>query len=290
VVQICTPVFSAACHPDQGWTTGPWFVEDMFGQPVPLKVRRFLIDACVTAELVPPRGAEAFAYVIAGSGTAAASPPAERFALGTESALWLGSCDELSVEAGLDGLDLMIAETTGPGAASSPEPARPRPSDEGSDGGSGGRPPGQHWPWASGAQGGRLPGPAKVFAAGELPHLVSTRDTRDRLDLVTENVPVGARAIRADRIIYHPGDTAAAHYHTDCHHVFCVLAGSGLLYAGEEANRLEAGDCALVEPGEVHWFENDTGENFSFVEFWAPPPAETVWTVTGDRCTWAPAG
>jgi hypothetical protein len=24
------------------------------------------------------------------------------------------------------------------------------------------------------------------------------------------------------------------------------------------------------------------------VEFWAPPPTETIWTV--DRCTWAPAG
>jgi quercetin dioxygenase-like cupin family protein len=69
--------------------------------------------------------------------------------------------------------------------------------------------------------------------------------TRDRLDLVTENVPVGARAIRADRIRYHPGDTAAAHYHTDCHHVFCVLAGSGLLYDGEHAHRLNAEDSAL---------------------------------------------
>ena len=23
-------------------------------------------------------------------------------------------------------------------------------------------------------------------------------------------------------------------------------------------------------------------------EFWAPPPAQTIWTVEGDRCTWAP--
>ena len=252
MVYICTPTFSAACHPDQGWTTGPWFTESMFDQPVPLKVRRFLIDAGVTARLVPPRGAEAFAYVIAGSGAAAASPPAERFALTAESVLWLGPCDELSAEAGPDGLDLMVAETTGPGP------------DE--------------------------PTARKVFAAAELPHLVSTRDTRDRLDLVTENVPVGARAVRADRIIYHPGDTAAAHYHAGCHHVFCVLAGSGLLHCPEHAHRLEAGDSALVGPGEVHWFENDTGETFSFVEFWAPPPAQTVWTVTGDRCTWAPAG
>ena len=253
MVHICTPDFSAACDPDQGWTTGPWFSEGMFGQTVPLKLRRFLIEACVTARLVPPRGAEAFAYVIAGSGAAAASPPAERFALATESMLWLGACEDLSVEAGLDGLDLMVAETTGPGTGPA-DPVR------------------------------------KVFAAAGLPHLASTRDTRDRLDLVTENVPVGARGIRADRIIYHPGDTAAAHYHTDSHHVFCVLAGSGLLYCPEHAHRLEAGDSALVEPGEVHWFENDTGENFSFVEFWAPPPTETIWTVTGDRCTWAPAG
>jgi quercetin dioxygenase-like cupin family protein len=251
---ICTPDSSAACHPDQGWTCGPWFSAGMFRQPVPLKVVRYLVDASVTARLVPPRGREAFAYVIAGSGTAVASPPAEQFALGTESMLWLGACGELTFEAGLDGLDLLVAEATGPGADS--------------------------------------PGPAlrKVFAAAELPRLVSTRDTRDRLDLVTENVPVGARLIRADRIVYHPGDTAAAHYHTDCHHVFCVLAGSGLLYADDEAHRLEAGDSALVGPGEVHWFENDRQEEFSFVEFWAPPPVQTVWTVSGDRCTWAPAG
>jgi mannose-6-phosphate isomerase-like protein (cupin superfamily) len=255
VVHICTPDFSAARNPEQGWATGPWFAEGMSGEPVPLKVKRYLIDANVTAPLVPPRGQEAFAYVIAGSGTAAVSSPAERFTLGTESVLWLGACEELSCEAGQDGLDLLLAETTGPGADEPPGPAL-----------------------------------RKAFAAAELPHLVSTRDTRDRLDLVTENVPVGARAIRADRIIYHPGDTAAAHYHTDCHHVFCVLSGSGLLYDGEHAHRLDAGDSALVGPGEVHWFENDTGENFSFVEFWAPPPAETIWTVTGDRCTWAPAG
>ena len=57
----------------------------------------------------------------------------------------------------------------------------------------------------------------------------------------------------------------------------------------DRASRLEAGMSALVGPGEVHWFEDDKEQNFSFVEFWAPPPAGTVWTVTGDRCTWAPS-
>ena len=237
-----------------GSTSRVWASADLFGQPVPLTIKRMRLSPGASARDIPLHGQEAFAYVIAGSGTAQASPQdagAERFGLDTESVLWLAACDALTAEAGPGGLDLMLAESTG---GAPPAPLR------------------------------------KVFAASELPHLVSTRDTRDRLDLVTGDVPVGAKAIRADRIIYHPGDTAAAHYHTDCHHVFCVLAGSGLLYTDEAATRLNPGDSALVGPGEVHWFENDRQEEFSFVEFWAPPPTETIWTVTGDRCTWAQAG
>ncbi len=123
---------------------------------------------------------------------------------------------------------------------------------------------------------------AKVFAGSELPHLRSTRDSRDRLDLVTENVPVNAVHLRADRIRYHPGDTAARHYHTDCHHLFYILEGSGLLRVDQGSHRLQAGMVAVVGPGEVHWFENDTDQNFTFVEFWAPPPRETVWVVVDD--------
>ena len=122
---------------------------------------------------------------------------------------------------------------------------------------------------------------AKLFSVNELPHLHSTRDTRDRLDLVTDRVPVDAQFIRADRIIYHPGDTAARHYHTDCHHLFYVLYGTGILHVDEGSYRLSPGMVAVVAPSEVHWFENDTGENFSFVEFWGPPPKETVW-ITDD--------
>ncbi len=123
---------------------------------------------------------------------------------------------------------------------------------------------------------------AKLFSANQLPHLHSTRDTRDRLDLITDNVPVNAQSIRADRIIYHPGDTAAKHYHTDCHHLFYVLHGSGILHVDEEGYRLHPGMVAVVAPSEVHWFENDTKENFAFVEFWGPPPKETVWVKTDD--------
>ncbi|MFQ5611087.1 MAG: cupin domain-containing protein [Anaerolineae bacterium] len=123
---------------------------------------------------------------------------------------------------------------------------------------------------------------AKLFSKDQLPHFVSTRDTRDRLDLVTENVPVGATRLRADRIIYHPGDTAARHYHTDCHHLFVILDGEGLIHVDEGSYRLAPGMVAVVGPGETHWFENDSGANFKFVEFWAPPPTETVWIKADD--------
>jgi quercetin dioxygenase-like cupin family protein len=123
---------------------------------------------------------------------------------------------------------------------------------------------------------------AKLFAKEELPHFTSTRDTRDRLDLIKAEVPVDAQQIHSDRIVYHPGDTAAPHYHLGSHHLFYVLSGEGLIYVDGESQRLKAGMVAIVGPGEAHWFENDTQDNFTFVEFWAPPPrGETVW-VTDD--------
>lgn len=123
-----------------------------------------------------------------------------------------------------------------------------------------------------------VPSVAKLFKAEALPHLHSTRDTRDRLDLVTDGVPVDAARLRADRIVYHPGDSAAPHYHTDCHHLFYVLSGEGTLHVDAGSHRLVAGMVATVGPSEVHSFANDSSENFSFVEFWCPPPTETVWT------------
>ncbi len=124
---------------------------------------------------------------------------------------------------------------------------------------------------------------ARLYTPADLPQLHSTRDTRGRMDLVTENVPgLQAQAVRADRIVYHPGDTAARHYHTDCHHLFYVLYGRGLLHVDLGSHRLSPGTVAVVEPNEVHWFENDTDENFAFVEFWGPPPKETVWVDPSD--------
>lgn len=123
---------------------------------------------------------------------------------------------------------------------------------------------------------------ARCFPKEELPHLHSTRDTRARLDLITENVPVEARRMRADRIVYHPGDTAAKHYHSDCRHLFFVLRGEGLLHVDGAAHRLGPGAVAVVDEDEIHSFENDTDGEFAFVEFWAPPPTKTVWVLPDD--------
>ena len=121
----------------------------------------------------------------------------------------------------------------------------------------------------------------KAIAAADLPRLRSTRDTRDRVDLITPDI-FGLRDIKADRITYHPGDTAAAHYHRDAKHFFFVLDGGGTLHADENTIELAAGDVALIEENEVHWFENKGTEEFTFIELWVPTPSETVWVDPDD--------
>ena len=118
---------------------------------------------------------------------------------------------------------------------------------------------------------------AKLFKKNELPSYISTRDKRERLDLITENVPVGAKHLRADRIIYHEGDSCARHYHIGSHHVFVMLEGEGHILTPESKELLKEGEVALIKPEEIHWFENNSEGNFKFIEFWAPPPTETIW-------------
>lgn len=121
-----------------------------------------------------------------------------------------------------------------------------------------------------------------VIASEDLPRLVSTRDSRDRVDLVTAEL-FGLTELKADRITYHPGDTAAAHRHPGAKHFFFVLAGEGLLHAGGEDLQLAEGDVALVLEDEIHWFENPSDGLFEFIELWVPTPSETVWLRDDDR-------
>jgi mannose-6-phosphate isomerase-like protein (cupin superfamily) len=122
----------------------------------------------------------------------------------------------------------------------------------------------------------------RVFAAEELPRFASTRDTRARLDLATAEGPMAAERLKADRIVYHPGDSSARHYHVGCDHLFVMLSGEAVFHRDDETTTLRAGDVAVVRERQLHWFENRGDADFSFVELWAPPPAETVWVDAGD--------
>ena len=115
-----------------------------------------------------------------------------------------------------------------------------------------------------------------VIRYQDLPKIRSTRDGRDRVDLVTEEL-FGATGLKADHITYHPGDTAAAHYHVGTKHFFFVDRGTGILHLDDRTYELSAGDVAMADDGEVHWFENPHDEPFAFYELWVPAPKETIW-------------
>ena len=99
--------------------------------------------------------------------------------------------------------------------------------------------------------------------------------------MVTEDL-FGLTDLKADHITYHPGDTAAAHYHVGSKHFFFVDGGTGLLHLDDREYQLSKGDVALADDGEVHWFENNSDAQFSFYELWVPKPTETVWVVPDD--------
>jgi quercetin dioxygenase-like cupin family protein len=116
-----------------------------------------------------------------------------------------------------------------------------------------------------------------VVKEADLPRLRSVRDTRDRLDLVNAAL-FGVTDLKADRITYHPGDTAAAHRHPGSKHFFFVTEGEGVLRVDDATHELAQGDVAMVLEDEVHWFENDSDADFEFIELWVPAPAgDTVW-------------
>lgn len=121
-----------------------------------------------------------------------------------------------------------------------------------------------------------------VIPFAELPRIRSTRDGRDRIDLVTEEL-FGLTDLKADHITYHPGDTAAAHYHVGAKHFFFVDEGTGILRLDDRTYEVSKGDVAFANDGEAHSFENRSDGIFSFYELWVPLPAETVWVVEDDQ-------
>jgi mannose-6-phosphate isomerase-like protein (cupin superfamily) len=120
-----------------------------------------------------------------------------------------------------------------------------------------------------------------VIKAKDLPRLRSTRDGRDRIDLVTEEL-FGFTDLKADFIRYYPGDTAAAHYHVGARHVWFITEGAAVAHIGDDTFDVSEGDVVTAGDGEVHWFHNTGDEPFAFYELWVPAPTETIWVVADD--------
>lgn len=135
--------------------------------------------------------------------------------------------------------------------------------------------------FATGARSGYVPRMPSVINFSDLPRIRSTRDGRDRIDLVNEEL-FGEAGLKADHITYKPGDTAAPHYHLGARHYFFVDRGTGILHLDDRTYELNQGDVAMTAEGEAHWFENLSDDLFSFYELWVPKPAETVW-LTDDQ-------
>jgi mannose-6-phosphate isomerase-like protein (cupin superfamily) len=56
-----------------------------------------------------------------------------------------------------------------------------------------------------------------------------------------------------------PGGSTVAHYHRRSEELYLVTAGRGRLRVGDEEREVEAGDCVVIPPGEVHRLHN-TGD------------------------------
>lgn len=74
-----------------------------------------------------------------------------------------------------------------------------------------------------------------------------------------------------------PGTEAGNHYHAEIEETFYVLEGSATMWIDcRESFELVAGDVYRAEPGEMHYFVNNTDEVFEAIFIKAPYKPEDV--------------
>ena len=83
-----------------------------------------------------------------------------------------------------------------------------------------------------------------MLRAGELPHLTNFSQAS-----------------------FAPGQTASAHAHQDMWEVFFVESGSGVIRIDTQEYPLLPGNCAVVEPGEVHEVINNSDSELVLTYF-----------------------
>lgn len=76
-----------------------------------LQVERIMLEATAKSSMFKAANAERFVYVIRGKGQAYVSGQA--FPLGAESMLWLEKGDSFYLEAGADGLEILLCQAPG---------------------------------------------------------------------------------------------------------------------------------------------------------------------------------
>lgn len=66
---------------------------------------------------------------------------------------------------------------------------------------------------------------------------------------------------------FQPGQHCPAHRHESMAEVFFVESGSGTIWVEQQAIKLSAGVCVVVEPGELHELKNDGEETLILTYF-----------------------
>lgn len=104
-------------HPDElpvvhgdGYTETACADAQIFGEPVPMRARRFLLEPGSTAP-TEIAGDEAMVYVARGSGVLEVG--AERHDLAPESMVWIEPPATVTMRAGNDGMDVLVSEAPG---------------------------------------------------------------------------------------------------------------------------------------------------------------------------------
>lgn len=68
-----------------------------------------------------------------------------------------------------------------------------------------------------------------------------------------------------------PGDSAGNHYHAQIEETFVVLEGEATVWLdGREKHSIRAGDIFQMEPGDQHYFVNETDGDFRALFVKAP--------------------
>lgn len=95
-------------HRGTGWTETEVASPAVFGVPVPMRGRRFVLEPSTTLPLIRVTAPEAMLYVAAGSGRAEAD--GRFYPLERESMMWVSPVAQVALTAGAQGMECILAE------------------------------------------------------------------------------------------------------------------------------------------------------------------------------------